>query len=94
MKKTYTKPEISFESFLVSTNIAAGCEAQPNNQSNFDSCGIVFAPYVVFGSDLGGCTTPSGNLSPFPVAPQSGTLVGKDMVCYHVPVDTNNIFNS
>ena len=94
MKKTYTKPEISFESFLMSTNIAGDCEAKPDNQSNFDSCGMVFAPYVVFGSDLGGCTTSSGNLIPFPVAPNTGTIVKNDTVCYHVPAESSNIFNS
>lgn len=91
MKKTYVKPEISFESFLMSTHIAGDCEAKPNNQSNFDSCGMVFAPYVVFGSDLTGCKeVSSSNLQAFPVEPNTAY----NTICYHVPLESSNIFNS
>ena len=90
MKKTYTKPEISFESFLMCTNIAGSCEATAQNQANFNTCGMVFAPFVVFGSDLNGCKFGKDNLMPFPVEPNQAY----NGICYHVPSEDPNIFNS
>ncbi len=90
MKKTYTKPEISFESFLMSANIAADCEVKPNTQNNYNSCAhkLTGANLFFFGTDLTGCN----NYGDYDrqVAPY-GEANG---ICYHTPSDNNNIFNS
>lgn len=69
----------------MSTNIAAGCEAKPDTQTNYDSCGKDFSGLVVFLESHNGC---------------SGIKVGVleteqyDGICYHVPTDANNLFVS
>ncbi len=80
MKKTYTKPEIRFESFAMSTSIAVGCDLITPLPSSEGSCGYPTRGGVVF---LEGtqCTT----------YPQNGLYNG---FCYHVPVETSNLFNS
>ena len=40
MKKTYTKPEIAFESFLTSTSIAGECEGPAVGNPTRGTCGI------------------------------------------------------
>lgn len=85
MKKEYSKPEITFEDFSLSTNIAGDCENPTNLQSNGD-CGIKFGNQVVFMDWMGACTGDDG----FPVE-EGGSFNG---ICYHTPVDTNNVFNS
>lgn len=85
MKKTYTKPEIAFESFASCTSIAAGCEVQPNTQSNFHSCGLDVSGEQVFGVglDFGGCKDT-----------QIGENDDYNSICYHTPSEDKNIFNS
>ena len=80
MKKTYTKPEIFFEDFSLSSSIAAGCELDTPLPSYEQNCGYPIKGGVVF---LQGtqCTT----------YPQDGTYNG---FCYHVSADDSNIFNS
>ena len=79
MRKAYVKPEIMFESFTLSTNIAAGCEYK-NGQHARGYCGYETRNGVVFTDDVQGCvyTQPDTN----------------DTLCYHVPNENNNIFNS
>ena len=56
MKKKYEKPEIMFESFTLSNNIAGSCETRTGLQSN-STCGLDFTGLgVVFLSTMGGCT--------------------------------------
>ena len=86
MKKTYCKPEIMFESFTLSTNIAGDCEVKiytPNNTS----CG--YQPeglsYKIFISGISDCEAPGNQ------------VVNDDAnngFCYHVPIETNTLFNS
>lgn len=40
MKKTYTKPEMSFESFELSTSVASGCSVLANH-SDENQCYII-----------------------------------------------------
>ncbi len=82
MKKTYTKPEILFESFTLSTNINAGCE-KPTNLPSWDQCGLDFSGLVVFMTDMSGCTDIKVDAD-------------KDFngICYHTPTDLNNVFAS
>lgn len=83
MKKTYEKPEVFFENFSLCTNIAAGCELKTNLQSsNMHGCGYVFGrgEPMVFTLDIG-CETTAGD----------GVYNG---ICYHIPTEANNLFNS
>ena len=88
MKKTYTKPEISFESFLMSTNIANDCDFKTSQQAK-GTCGYKpsdrwVGPNVFISSATGcGATYPDGVYAD-----------GTDTVCYHNPTDTTNLFNS
>ena len=84
MKKAYTKPEIAYESFMMSTNIAGDCEgATPSNYSNYDSCGLLLSGLFVFLEGYNGCTD-------LPI----GANDSWDGYCYHTPTETTNIFNS
>lgn len=82
MKKTYQKPEIIFEDFSLSTNIAAGCEKQTNMPS-VNQCGIYFGGYYVFAEGMTGCET-------WPIT------LDEDYngLCYHTPTEGNNLFTS
>lgn len=82
MKKHYEKPQILFESFTLSTNINAGCEHK-TNLPDWNQCGIDFSGLTVFMTGMTGCTdiqiTEGGNF---------------DGICYHTPVEGNNLFAS
>lgn len=83
MKKHYEKPQILFESFVLSTNINAGCEV-PTNLPHWNQCGLDFSGVVVFMEGMQGCV---GGIE---------IEEGKDFegICYHTPTDSNNIFAS
>lgn len=83
MKKIYSKPEIAFESFAACTSIAAGCEAKPDTLTNYNSCGLDFSGEIVFAASLNGCRDTKID--------DYGDYAS---ICYHVPSDQNNIFNS
>lgn len=82
MKKIYTKPEIMFESFSFSTNIAGDCDSIVGNPSK-GTCGITDATGAlpIFIDSTTGCvvSTPDGEY---------------DNLCYHVPTEGNSLFNS
>lgn len=79
MKKLYSKPEILFESFATSTNIAAGCRFITKLQAE-GGCGYDDGRNgVVFITKETGCTY---------------TQVDGDSLCYHVPNEDYDIFNS
>lgn len=85
MKKMYSKPEIMFESFAMSTNIASGCEVKTKNPVEGTLCGYkpddrwtgdaIFETAGVLGCD----STPP---------------TGMDAICYHVPDESYNLFSS
>lgn len=85
MKKIYTKPEIMFENFSLSTNISAGCEEITNLPSAEEGCGFLpdgrWAGGIIFNDDgSGNCqSTPSGQY---------------DSLCYHAPYEAYNLFSS
>ena len=86
MKKLYSKPEIMFESFTLSTNIAGDCERVVGNPAK-GTCGIL-------GSEPG-----VDNLFSATVTGTSGCQIWNnaddyDGYCYHTSVDTKNLFNS
>lgn len=81
MKKTYSKPEIMFENFAVSSNIAAGCSILTNYAEN--ECSYVYTDefgttYNIFISGV--CTTTQQD--------------GYAGICYHVAADTSSLFTS
>ena len=81
-KKPYQKPEIVFEDFSLTTNIAAGCEKKIDSPSQMQ-CGLNVDGMMLFLTGVTGCEfTDQGN----------GT--DNDGYCYHTPTDENNIFNS
>lgn len=84
MKKVYEKPEITFESFTLSQNIAADCEVKTGLPSN-NSCGMDFSGITIFLDTMNGCdekiTSEGGD----------GEYNG---ICYHVPSGNANLFNS
>ena len=81
MKRQYTKPQINIENFRISMNIAGDCNVTISNHAE-NSC-----PYIdnrngnVFLDSVEGCTykMPDGAI---------------DGICYHVPLSTNDFFNS
>ena len=85
MKKTYVKPEIMFESFALSTNIAGDCEPKTNLLSN-STCGMDFSGLTVVMQGMNGCTDIKvDNVG------GDGEFNG---ICYHVPTGDKNLFNS
>ena len=86
MKKTYSAPKILFESFTMSTNIAAGCESIVGNPTS-GTCAFTYVDefagtVMIFVADSTGCQT---------------TQVvedGHNGFCYHQPYESNNLFNS
>lgn len=86
MKKEYRKPEIVFESFALSTNIAASC-AIDTDQHSQNVCGI-YLPGIgnVFADDVNVCTKI--------VRPDDPGNTLYNQYCYHVPTDARSLFNS
>ena len=80
MKKTYTKPEISFESFAMSTNIAGSCELDTKMPTADKLCGYPINGSVIFVEGTQCTRYPSGGVY--------------DGFCYHVPVEGKHLFNS
>jgi len=84
MKKVYSKPEIVFENFSLSTNIAGDCEEKTNLLSS-NICGMDFSGLNVFLEGITGCSDIKiGNVG------GDGEFNG---ICYHVPYG-ENLFNS
>lgn len=79
MKKKYVKPQIIIENFALSETIAAGCDFKTNTMVEGE-CGFPLKGAMIFTSEVAGCLyhQPDNN----------------DMICYHVPTDATNIFNS
>ena len=84
MKKQYTKPEIMFEDFSLTENIASGCEIivpTPNS----GKCGYAYEGgngATMFTTTVTGC---------------EDIQVDDDEAngfCYHDPISSNNLFNS
>lgn len=79
MKKIYTKPEILFEDFSLSTSITAGCAFKNHNYQE-GVCGYTTRTgNIVFTQDVTGCVYTEND---------------SDTLCYHVPNDDYDIFNS
>lgn len=83
MRKTYSKPEIMFEDFTLCTSIASGCEIIiPTPISG--TCGYAYEGGngdTLFTTNVAGCITKMSDDE-------------SNGFCYHIPVQTNNLFNS
>lgn len=79
-QKRYKKPELVYESFALSQDIASGCEGIANFAEGVCSVTVdVGFPMEIF-QNPAVCS----NVPPNP----------DDYVCYHAPSDGNNIFSS
>lgn len=82
MKRKYSRPDIIFEDFSLSTSIASGCGEKTNTHSQ-NTCGLDFGPGgTVFTQDVSGCIFKVGDNGEF------------DGLCYHVFCDESRLFNS
>lgn len=84
MKKTYSAPDIIFESFSLSTSIAA-CDIETN--FSVGTCGYeVYPGFVLFNYSVDRCTVPvEGDIF------DSGN---GDSLCYDNPSGLTNLFSS
>jgi len=79
MKKIYSKPEIMFDSFTLTTSIAAGC-GKPAALPTKDVCALHMGPKILFSNSMSVCTDK--------VDPND------DIYCYHAPTEDQALFNS
>ena len=84
MKKTYSKPDIAFESFSLSTSIAGNCEVKTDTKGGGE-CG-----YPMDG--LGMLFVVGMNVCNVPITDEQSLKYNG--FCYHVPTEKNNLFNS
>ena len=81
MKKKYESPKIVFESFRLSTSIAAGCDFLSTGASPFVCPVVIPENYgLTIFSDPNICDyTSTGD---------------NDQICYDVPLENHNVFSS
>lgn len=87
MKKAYMKPEIAFEDFALTINIAGGCGLMVNNPTK-GTCGIPGSGGETLFGDFNttGCT--------FNWINANGSDSFGDGFCYHNPGESYFLFNS
>ena len=92
MKKKYIKPEILFEDFTLSTSVASCATESMQKLSSDASCGFYdeYLKVVVISDGTSGCPSKS-SVEGYRVAETPGE---HDGVCYHVPIEAYNMFNS
>ena len=79
MKKQYAKPDIAFDDFAMAVSVAS-CEVEASFSKGV--CGVELASgMTLFTGDEGFCT----------MIYKDGEFDG---LCYHVPLDTHNVFGS
>lgn len=79
MKKIYSKPEIMFEDFTLSENIAGDCENKISNPTD-GVCGYPSRNGEIFMDYITGCNYKQPD--------------GYNDLCYHVPTEYSDLFNS
>lgn len=84
MKKTYSKPDIAFESFSLSTSIAGNCEVKTDTKADGECGYFMEAVGVLFIVGMGACNVPITDEMSF----------AYNGFCYHVPMENRNLFNS
>ncbi len=84
MKKTYSKPDIAFESFSLSTSIAGNCEVKTDTKGGgecaypMDGLGVLFVVGM--------------NVCDLPITDEQS--LNYNGFCYHVPMENSSLFNS
>ena len=78
MKRAYSKPEIFFESFKLSSSIANTCDGPKGNSGSPELCEYEENNFVMF------------NIS----TPDSNDCQVPDMNCYHVSANSQGVFGS
>ena len=81
MKKIYKKPVIMFEDFSLSVSIAGDCGIIIDSHAS-GNCGMIMGEDRVFMEGINGCDGDWG---------VDGVY---NNICYHNPVDGNDLFNS
>lgn len=77
--KVYSKPDIIFEDFAMTTSISS-CDVKAGFYSG--DCGVQLTPFIfVFTEDANGCNAKY----------KDGEY---NSICYHVPYDGNQVFGS
>ena len=88
MKKKYEKPMIIIENFSLSTIIAGDCEGNPVGNPARGTCAVEASGNIkIFTDEM----TKVCDYTPGSFGQPEDTWDG---FCYHVPVDTANLFNS
>ena len=87
MKKTYSKPEIFFEDFSLSTSISVGCDRIVGNPTEGNCAVTGTGGVAIFADDMTGICV----FTPGSFGQPNDTWDG---FCYHVPSDQNDLFNS
>ncbi|MBQ3215765.1 MAG: hypothetical protein IJB11_06585 [Oscillospiraceae bacterium] len=84
MNKTYTKPDIMFEDFSLTSSIASNCAIKTSTSHQW-SCHVQIGIMKVFTSQVIGCKQDGCTII------DSGEFNG---LCYHVPYNDRNLFMS
>lgn len=85
MKKVYSKPDVAFDDFSLSVSVA-NCEIHVVG-ANSGECAYEYDPGVfIFTSEIQGCWSVNGGI------PVEDSVTNG--FCYHVPIESNNLFNS
>ena len=82
MKKTYTKPDIMFDNFSLCSSIAVSC-GRPTNTPVQGTCALMIGGKPLFINGVTQCFFKIEDGSP-----------QYDSICYHVPTETNSLFDS
>lgn len=86
MKKAYSKPQIAFDDFELSTSIAAGCGAVSHHVLH--ACGL-------FDPDLEGTVFTASMTSVCNIkVPDNNDTYEMIGVCYEVPIEDSQLFSS
>ena len=88
MKKTYSKPDIAFESFSLSTSIAGNCEVKTDTKAGGECAYPMDGLGNVFLTTIHACRVVGGT----PITDEQSLVFNG--FCYHVPTENRNLFNS
>lgn len=84
--KNYVKPQIIFEDFSLNTNIAGDCKQIIDTLAE-GTCALLGSGNIaMFNNGVAACDYKPGDMG--------GKDDEWDGVCYHVPTEGNNLFNS
>ena len=88
MKRTYSKPDIAFESFSLSTSIAGNCEVKTDTKAGGECAYPMDGLGNVFLTTIHACRVVGGT----PITDEQSLVFNG--FCYHVPMENSSLFNS